>query len=208
MQEGELGGGLWNRQDKVVIYNIRRLRLNEDLSIINCHPQANKIAWLKTLDQNKWATSFDKLFLVLTLKPTGAQEPQTSHTHLVTPRLYVFRWFTAPQWAWRGRTEMRAELSVSACLLRRQSQLVFAAADLKTALQNAVASRALLHEHLWIMKGLGRWGSTHKFKGEVYTSKRWAGSWHLPVCVGTTVLQNNSVTMGSSTVGIQTDKAT
>lgn len=57
VQEGELGGGLWNKQDKVVIYNIRRLRLNKELSSITCHPQANQIARLKTFDQNKWTTS-------------------------------------------------------------------------------------------------------------------------------------------------------
>lgn len=53
VQKGELGGGLWNRQDKVVIYSIRKLRLNKELSSITCHPQANEIAWLKTHDQNK-----------------------------------------------------------------------------------------------------------------------------------------------------------
>lgn len=53
VQEGELGGGLWNKQDKGVLYNIRRLRLNKELSGISCHPQANQMAQLKTLDQNK-----------------------------------------------------------------------------------------------------------------------------------------------------------
>lgn len=57
VNEGELGGGLWNEQDKVVIYNIRRLRLNKELSSITCHPQANQIARLKAFDQNKWTTS-------------------------------------------------------------------------------------------------------------------------------------------------------
>lgn len=57
VQEGELGGGLWNKQDKVVIYNTRRPRLNRELSSITCHPQANQTARLKTLDQNKWTTS-------------------------------------------------------------------------------------------------------------------------------------------------------
>lgn len=60
-------------------YNIGRLKLNKALSSITCHPQANQIAQLKTLNQNKWATScfLNKPFLGLTLKPTGAQEPQT-----------------------------------------------------------------------------------------------------------------------------------
>lgn len=45
-----MGGGLWNKQDKVVIDNIRKLRLNKELSSITCHPEANQIVWLKTLD--------------------------------------------------------------------------------------------------------------------------------------------------------------
>jgi len=102
VQEGGLGGGLWNKQDKVVMHNIRRLRLNKELSSITCHPWANQIAQLKTLYQNKCTTSC-LLINIFWFWHWNQQVPRScrhSHTRLVTPRLYVFKWLTTPQWAW------------------------------------------------------------------------------------------------------------
>lgn len=147
VQEGELGGGLWNKQDKVVIYNTRGPRLNSELSSITCHPQANQTARLKTLDRNKWTTSC-LLISFFGFWHWNQQVPRSrrhSHTHLVTPRLYVFQWLSTPQRAWGVRTEIRAELPwCFCCLLRRRGQLLFADVDLKPRLQSAVVFRILL----------------------------------------------------------------
>lgn len=167
VQEGELGGGLWNKQDKGVLYNIRRLRLNKELSGISCHPQANQMAQLKTLDQNKRTTSclLISLFRFWLWNQQVPRSHRHSHTHLVTPRLYMFKWCAVLQWAWDMRTEITAETSqYFCCLLSRQGQLLFSDLDLEPCLQSIAG---LGFYSPWITKGVGSWGSIQRFGGEV-----------------------------------------
>lgn len=67
-----MGGGFsasfWNKQDKVVISNVKAFKLNRELSSAIYQPQTHQIAVQKTLGQNKWASSCLSLnvFLVMT----------------------------------------------------------------------------------------------------------------------------------------------
>lgn len=115
---GWTGRRLWNKQDKVVIYNISKLRLNKERSSLNCHPQENQIAWLKTLDWNKWTTSclLISLFWFWQWNQQVPRSHRHSHIHWVTPGLYVFKWLlhhSKPE-TWADLSSELNFLSVSA----------------------------------------------------------------------------------------------
>lgn len=206
VQEGELGGGLWNKQDKGVIYDVIRLRLNKELSSITCHPQANKTAQLKTLDQNKSTTSclLISLFRFWLWNQQVPRSHRHSHTHLVTPRLYMFKWCTKLQWAWDMRTEIRAETSPCFCrLLSRQGQLFFSDLDLKPRLQSIAVFRVLLSMNHKRCREVGKhpkvwgWGSppqTHRQVSGIFQHLRGP-------------LEKSLVTTSGSAEEIQTGKA-
>lgn len=165
MQEGELG----NKQDKTAVCNAESLRTGKEPSGMTCHPQANHIVRLKTLDQNKWTTARLLIRLFWSWHWNEQVPRSRRHSHPLTPRLHVFHWRTALQWEWDARTEGSTSCGVSVVFEEHKAGY-FLQMWIWNLLSKAVLciSAEFHREHPWIAKGLGE------------TSKRFgseAGHW-------------------------------
>lgn len=114
--------------------------------------------------------SFNKPFLVLTLKLTGAQEPQTlSHPLSYSKAVRV-------QMADRTTASLRREdwdqswtSLVFLLPFKKTRPVTFCRCGLETSSPKYCCVQGFtLHEHPWVTKDLGSWGNTQKFGGEVH----------------------------------------
>lgn len=165
MQEGELG----NKQDKTAVCNAESLRTGKEPSGMTCHPQANHILRLKTLDQNKWTTA-SLLIRLFWSWHWNEQVPRSRrHSHPLTPRLHVFLWRTAVRVRCKDWSQYWTSCGVSVVSEEHKTGY-FLQMWIWNLLSKAVLClRAEFHcEHPRIAKGLGE------------TSKRFgseAGHW-------------------------------